>query len=109
MTVAAATRLASRRTLTTLLTRPNTRTMASSTAAAAAAPHKFEFLVIVPDKPGTVQKRLEVRPQHFENMTPHVTSGAWKMGGGLRSKHRLAARRRELTQHRRPAEQRPCR
>lgn len=28
----------------------------------AAAPAKREFLVIVPDKPGTLQKRLEVRP-----------------------------------------------
>ncbi|OAA50901.1 Dimeric alpha-beta barrel [Beauveria brongniartii RCEF 3172] len=27
----------------------------------AAAPAKFEFLVIIPDKPGTLQKRLEVR------------------------------------------------
>lgn len=56
----AAARLASRRALTTLLTRPSARTMASS--AAAAAPRKFEFLVIVPDKPGTLEKRLEVRP-----------------------------------------------
>ncbi|PWI66173.1 hypothetical protein PCL_05391 [Purpureocillium lilacinum] len=77
----AAARLASRRALTTLLTRPSARTMASS--AAAAAPRKFEFLVIVPDKPGTLEKRLEVRPQHFKNMTPHVESGAWKMGGAL--------------------------
>lgn len=28
---------------------------------AAAAPTKFEFLVIVPDKPGSLAKRLEVR------------------------------------------------
>ncbi|KJZ73870.1 hypothetical protein HIM_06763 [Hirsutella minnesotensis 3608] len=32
------------------------RTMASAT------PRKHEFLVIVPDKPGTHAKRLEVRP-----------------------------------------------
>jgi hypothetical protein len=31
------------------------------TMSTAAAPAKFEFLVIVPDKPGTLQKRLEVR------------------------------------------------
>ncbi|KAL3963215.1 hypothetical protein ACCO45_000219 [Purpureocillium lilacinum] len=55
----------------------------ASSAVAAAAPRKFEFLVIVPDKPGTLEKRLEVRPQHFKNMTPHVESGAWKMGGAL--------------------------
>lgn len=33
------------------------RTMSTTTT----APAKFEFLVIVPDKPGTLQKRLEVR------------------------------------------------
>lgn len=37
-----------------------------------AAPAKREFLVIVPDKPGTLQKRLEVRPCVFPsvNQTP---------------------------------------
>jgi hypothetical protein len=33
----------------------NARTMSS------AAPRKFEFLVVVPDKPGMLAKRLEVR------------------------------------------------
>lgn len=28
----------------------------------AAAPRKFEWLVIVPDVPGTLAKRMEVRP-----------------------------------------------
>ncbi|OAQ61557.1 dimeric alpha-beta barrel [Pochonia chlamydosporia 170] len=42
-----------------------------------------EFLVVVPDKPGVREKRLEVRPTHFKNMTPNVESGDWKMGGAL--------------------------
>ncbi|OAA39413.1 Dimeric alpha-beta barrel [Metarhizium rileyi] len=53
------------------------RTMSSS------APKVREFLVILPDKPGVRQKRLEVRPTHFQNMKPHVESGNWKMGGAL--------------------------
>ncbi|EFZ01976.2 Dimeric alpha-beta barrel [Metarhizium robertsii ARSEF 23] len=53
------------------------RTMSSS------APKVREFLVILPDKPGVKEKRLEVRPTHFKNMTPHVESGDWKMGGAL--------------------------
>ncbi|POR32414.1 Uncharacterized protein TPAR_07386 [Tolypocladium paradoxum] len=53
------------------------RTMASSAA------RTYEFLVIVPDKPGMHAKRLEVRPLHLKNMGPNVESGAWKMGGAL--------------------------
>lgn len=69
------------------------RTMSS------AAARKYEFLVIVPDRPGMLAKRLEVRSyvrppashspdlgtdgsrQHFSNMAPKVESGEWKMGG----------------------------
>lgn len=75
------------------------RTMASSA-------RKHEFLVIVPDKPGTHAKRLQVRPYaapppflrrrlsadfprslHLKNMTPRVESGTWKMGGPLAMPH----------------------
>ncbi|KAG5936851.1 hypothetical protein E4U53_000139, partial [Claviceps sorghi] len=42
-----------------------------------------EFLVIIPDKPGVKDKRLEVRPTHLKNMTPRVESGDYKMGGAL--------------------------
>lgn len=38
---------------------PVQRQMASSITV---PPGKYEWLVIVPDKPGTAQKRLEVRP-----------------------------------------------
>ncbi|EXV02488.1 YCII-related domain protein [Metarhizium robertsii] len=58
------------------------RTMSSS------APKVREFLVILPDKPGVKEKRLEEPGTdslrtHFKNMTPHVESGDWKMGGAL--------------------------
>ncbi|KAG5985848.1 hypothetical protein E4U54_005762 [Claviceps lovelessii] len=42
-----------------------------------------EFLVIVPDKPGVKDKRLEVRPTHLKNMAPLVESGIFKMGGAI--------------------------
>ncbi|KAK8024221.1 hypothetical protein PG993_012287 [Apiospora rasikravindrae] len=62
------------------------RAMSSSSAPAKPAisappPGKFEFLVVVPDKPGMQAKRLEVRPKHFEGLTKHIESGAMKMGG----------------------------
>ncbi|KAI5462100.1 hypothetical protein BGZ63DRAFT_354579 [Mariannaea sp. PMI_226] len=44
---------------------------------------KFEFLVVVPDKPGALEKRLSVRSKHFEHMVPHVEDGSWKMGGAI--------------------------
>ncbi|OAA56851.1 Dimeric alpha-beta barrel [Cordyceps fumosorosea ARSEF 2679] len=46
-------------------------------------PAKFEFLVIVPDKPGTLQKRLEVRATHLANVKPLVANGTYKMGGAV--------------------------
>ncbi|KAH7325783.1 hypothetical protein B0I35DRAFT_421173 [Stachybotrys elegans] len=52
-------------------------------SSAAAAPRKYEFLVVVPDKPDVRAKRMEVRPQHFANMKPFLESGDWKMGGAL--------------------------
>lgn len=50
---------------------------------AAAPTRKWEWLVVVPDFPDVMQKRLDVRPQHLANMTPFVESGAWKMGGAI--------------------------
>ncbi|KAK7721885.1 hypothetical protein SLS63_009410 [Diaporthe eres] len=51
--------------------------MASST------PRTYEWLVVVPDKPGALARRLEVRPQHFEGLTKLKESGAFKMGGAV--------------------------
>ncbi|CAN8105639.1 unnamed protein product [Discula destructiva] len=58
------------------------RRMASS-AAAETTPRKYEWLVVVPDKPGMLAKRLEVRPQHFEGLTKAKESGMFKMGGAV--------------------------
>ncbi|POS76024.1 hypothetical protein DHEL01_v205575 [Diaporthe helianthi] len=51
--------------------------MASST------PRTYEWLVVIPDKPGALAKRLEVRPQHFEGLTKLKESGKFKMGGAV--------------------------
>ncbi|KXJ90811.1 hypothetical protein Micbo1qcDRAFT_67229 [Microdochium bolleyi] len=56
------------------------RTMASSNVPTP-APGKFEWLVVVPDKPGMKAKRLEVRPQHFAGLAKHLEAGAMKTGG----------------------------
>ncbi|KAI1650252.1 hypothetical protein F4815DRAFT_446017 [Daldinia loculata] len=54
--------------------------MASITAP---PPGKYEWLVVVPDKPGTREKRLEVRAQHFEGLKPYVESKQFKTGGAV--------------------------
>ncbi|KAF7545053.1 hypothetical protein G7Z17_g9473 [Cylindrodendrum hubeiense] len=54
-----------------------------ATASASPPAGKYEFLVIAPDKPGVLEKRLAVRHLHFEGMTPKVKDGSWKMGGAL--------------------------
>ncbi|RYP43632.1 hypothetical protein DL768_009831 [Monosporascus sp. mg162] len=46
-------------------------------------PGKYEWLVVVPDKPGQQQKRLEVRPQHFAGLKNYIESGQYKTGGAL--------------------------
>lgn len=59
---------------TTLKTSTLRRTMST-------APGMFNWIVIVPDKAGMLEKRLEVRGQHFEGMKQHEASGLIKMGG----------------------------
>ncbi|KAI1454508.1 hypothetical protein F4805DRAFT_439381 [Annulohypoxylon moriforme] len=46
-------------------------------------PGKFEWLVVIPDKPGTQQKRIEVRAQHFAGLKPYVESQQFKTGGAV--------------------------
>ncbi|ETS81722.1 hypothetical protein PFICI_06724 [Pestalotiopsis fici W106-1] len=54
---------------------------ASRPAITTPPPGKYEFLVVVPDKPGAQPKRLEVRPKHFEGLTDLVDKGIFKVGG----------------------------
>ncbi|EFX01283.1 hypothetical protein CMQ_6225 [Grosmannia clavigera kw1407] len=42
-----------------------------------------EWLVIIPDYPGTVDKRLEVRGIHLANTKPLRESGVLKSGGAI--------------------------
>ncbi|CAL3967453.1 unnamed protein product [Diplocarpon coronariae] len=53
------------------------------TMASASASEKFEWLVIMPDQPGKLAKRMEVRPDHFEGLKAGIDRGFWKMGGAL--------------------------
>ncbi|KAF5019902.1 hypothetical protein F66182_8086 [Fusarium sp. NRRL 66182] len=62
---------------------PRFTTIRTMSHAVSVPPGKFEFLVVVPDKPGVREKRLEVRGTHFENMKPRVEDGSWKMGGAI--------------------------
>ena len=48
---------------------------------------KKEYLVILPDHPKSLQKRLAVRAKHLENLTPHVQSGDVTFGGATLSDH----------------------
>ncbi|KAL1994287.1 hypothetical protein VTN49DRAFT_2956 [Thermomyces lanuginosus] len=44
---------------------------------------KKEFLAIIPDKPGALQKRLEVRPTHLANLKPLIENGTIVAGGAM--------------------------
>ncbi|KAI1188649.1 hypothetical protein F5B17DRAFT_394746 [Nemania serpens] len=44
---------------------------------------QFDWLVVVPDKPGMQDKRLEVRGQHLAGVKPLVESGFIKKGGAI--------------------------
>ncbi|KAE9377721.1 hypothetical protein N431DRAFT_434866 [Stipitochalara longipes BDJ] len=50
---------------------------------ASTASEKFEWLVVMPDQPGKLAKRLEVRPKHFEGLAPNKENGFWQMGGAI--------------------------
>jgi uncharacterized protein YciI len=52
-------------------------------AMSSASTTKRDWLIIIPDKPGMHDKRLEVRPAHFEGLQPLVKSDDYKMGGAL--------------------------
>ncbi|OXV11372.1 hypothetical protein Egran_00867 [Elaphomyces granulatus] len=54
------------------------------------APAKNEFLCIIPDKPGTLAKRLEVRPSHLNGAKPFVDSGIIIFGGAMLESHPAA-------------------
>ncbi|KAJ5041020.1 uncharacterized protein L3040_005577 [Drepanopeziza brunnea f. sp. 'multigermtubi'] len=71
---------------TTLFLRQNLRTLSSISRVrtmASAAPEKFEWLVIMPDQPGKLAKRMEIRPAHLDGLNSAREKGFWKMGGAL--------------------------
>ncbi|KAF9887894.1 hypothetical protein FE257_009554 [Aspergillus nanangensis] len=47
------------------------------------APAKNEYLCILPDKPGTLQKRLEVRPAHLEGVKAYLQNESVVAGGAM--------------------------
>ncbi|CZR59658.1 uncharacterized protein PAC_09552 [Phialocephala subalpina] len=49
----------------------------------ATAPEKFEWLCVIPDYPGILAKRMEIRPAHFEGLKAALEKGHFKMGGAL--------------------------
>ncbi|KAA8649154.1 hypothetical protein EYZ11_006067 [Aspergillus tanneri] len=48
---------------------------------------KNEYICIIPDKPGTLETRFAVRPQHLENIKPLVEAGLVFMGGAMLDSH----------------------
>jgi len=46
-----------------------------------------EFLIILPDHPNALGKRLAVRPAHLKAIGPDVESGLVTFGGATMSKH----------------------
>ncbi|KOS22952.1 hypothetical protein ESCO_003465 [Escovopsis weberi] len=54
--------------------------------ASAPVPAKFEYLVIIPDKPNSAALRQQVREAHLTNMKAKVATGDFKEGGALLNK-----------------------
>ncbi|OAX80577.1 hypothetical protein ACJ72_05089 [Emergomyces africanus] len=48
---------------------------------------KNEYMVIIPDKDGALQKRIEVRGAHLANLKPVLDSGFLKLGGAMLESH----------------------
>ncbi|TVY13953.1 Fusaric acid biosynthesis protein 2 [Lachnellula arida] len=46
-------------------------------------PAKHEWLVILPDREGMLQKRLEARPEHLTGVKPQAEAGALLFGGAF--------------------------
>ncbi|ERT00699.1 uncharacterized protein SPSK_08025 [Sporothrix schenckii 1099-18] len=42
---------------------------------------KIDWIVIIPDHDGALEKRMAARPEHLAGLAPRVESGAWTMGG----------------------------
>ncbi|TKX18706.1 hypothetical protein C1H76_9496 [Elsinoe australis] len=42
-----------------------------------------EWLVIMKDKPNSLEARMKVRPQHLEALKPQVEAGQWVFGGAM--------------------------
>ncbi|EZF73244.1 hypothetical protein H105_04851 [Trichophyton soudanense CBS 452.61] len=54
---------------------------------ATSAPSKKEWIVMLPDKPGMLAKRVGVRNTHLQNLGPILESGFLKMGGSTLDHH----------------------
>ncbi|KAE8390614.1 hypothetical protein ETB97_002335 [Aspergillus alliaceus] len=48
---------------------------------------KKEFICLIPDKPGMLEKRLEVRGQHLEGVRPLADNGSIVVGGAMVDSH----------------------
>ncbi|KAI9729904.1 MAG: hypothetical protein M1818_008344 [Claussenomyces sp. TS43310] len=44
---------------------------------------KTDWLVIMPDREGVLDKRMSVRSDHFSNLIPRAEAGFWKLGGAM--------------------------
>ncbi|GAB7365245.1 hypothetical protein MBLNU230_g6329t2 [Neophaeotheca triangularis] len=66
--------------LRSLATKPTTRAFTTTRLTMG---QKHEWIVILPDSPNALSKRMEVRPQHIANLKPSVDSGFTVMGGAL--------------------------
>lgn len=80
-----ASRIATRRVLSPFTKPQFQRPSFIRTMATSEVRRPYEFLLIIPDKPGPEvrKRRLEVRAQHFSDMAPTLDSGKLKMGGAI--------------------------
>ncbi|KAK4944176.1 hypothetical protein LTR10_016289 [Elasticomyces elasticus] len=56
-----------------------------------------EWLVQVPDFPGSLQKRLDARPQHLAGLKPKISAGEAVFGGATLSKQPVSGETPDMT------------
>jgi uncharacterized protein len=78
-------------------TSPNLPTRTFTTTPAIMSTFKYEYLVSIPDVPGTLEKRMSVRPQHLAALKPLVESGQVVFGGATMAKQPADGEAPELT------------
>ncbi|TPX12332.1 uncharacterized protein E0L32_006979 [Thyridium curvatum] len=55
-----------------------------------------DWIVLIPDHEGALEKRMAARPAHLDGLSPRVKSGKWTMGGATLAKPSVEGQQKEF-------------